>query len=72
MRTSSITGGSGMVFYGSPGKLQNEELLCDYHQLSGKPLSLSEREESLKQLPPRSISGQVHTNIMQRLLLRNS
>ena len=62
MRISSIIRGSGIVFYGSLGPLQNEELLCDYHQLLVKPLDPSEREESSKQLRHRSVSGKVHKN----------
>ena len=50
MRKSSIIRGSWIVFYGSLEPLQNKELLYDCHQLLVKSLSLSEREESLKQL----------------------
>ena len=42
--------GSGVVFYGSLGPLQNEELVCDYLQLLMKSMGPSEREESSKQL----------------------
>ena len=38
------------------GPLQNEELLCDCHQLL-----VTEREESRKQWLPTSVSQQVHT-----------
>ena len=54
--------GCGDRVYDSLGLLQNEQLLCDYHQLFVKSLSLSEREESSNQPWPRSVSGQVHTN----------
>ena len=67
MRVQSIVRGSGIVFYGNLGPLRNEELLCDYHQLLVKFLSPSEREESSKQVRPRSISGQVHTHDREHL-----
>ena len=60
MHVSSIIRASGIVSYGSLGPLRNEELSCDYHQLYVRSLSPSEREESSKQLRPRSISEQVH------------
>ena len=62
MRISSTKRGSRIMFYGSLGPLRNEERLCGYHHLLVKPLSPSEREESSKQLRPRSVSGQVHKN----------
>ena len=46
MRISSRIRGSGSVFYGNLGPLQNDELLCNYHQVIVKYLSPSEREES--------------------------